>query len=1408
MNVKKITGSALVIVVVMAALAAQAQIFKTNNSDALNLGTSWVAGTAPGSGDVATWDATVATAANCTNTLGGAVTWGGILVSNPVVAVKVLTNLLAAGTGISVGSAGITLTNSANLWLAPALTATADQNWTIGSGRTLTLGEASRIITIASGNNVTINGAVVFPYEINVPGTLTIPSGSSLTCTVVNGVQSINMSSGAGVVNQTGGTVIVGRTGGTAGSPSASMIIGSGGTYNISGGSLTDNSATSGGRFDIPGSTGTGTLNISGTASVQSQAIYLANGASGTINVTNGTLTVPGGVNFRVGVSAGTGTMNVYGGTVQSGSTMNLPNGAGTGILNVSGGAVNLTGLNVSPSTGPGSVTNSGGVLTVTNNIAFGGNSGTGSGTVELDGGVTVATSITHVNVGTATLNFNGGTLKARAGSGTFLATNTITANVLAGGAVIDTTNFNVTILAPLLNGGGTDGGLIKLGSGSLTIGSAAGTYNGSTIVNGGTLALATTNHTGGSIVVSNNAGLQVVFANATTMNCSSLALGTLGASSGGTNTLNFNLGTGNPTIPVINASSLAATGTVNVAVSGSGFSIGTVHLIQYSGSLAGNDFGFALTFLTGAVGYVTNNASAHFVDLVITALPNLVWRAQVNTNWDINTTANWVDLSTSLTSVYPDGAGVTFNDSASNSVVNLTNTVNPASVTLNNVHSNYVFAGGGRISGATGLTKTGAGMVTMALTNNYNGATVISNGTFVLGVPNAIPGGGGRGSVTLEGKLDLAGFNDSINGLSGNSGIVDNSSANPVLFSIGGGNGVGAFSGLITNSGGALTLNITGGSQQLLSKNGYSGSTTNKGNLQLAYVQSISSAPLTLGGGSLYWVDAAPHTLNNQVTMSGGSAIGAPTNGLTTIANVVNLVGGVGLTCNSDVLLAGGVTNGAVSGLTGMSGSATLTINNAVGDWTGGSFQLNSGTLVLNGGTVIEDGNNFRIQCNVPNGLSYCIITNGASVTLSNSATANFRVGDSGDAAGATNILDLAGTLTVIPQTSPNTGDKFQLDGNAANSPPDVCIANLLPGGVLNVRQVGQANNVSSTFNFNGGILRANTNDFGPTYMTGLSIASVLDGGAIIDDGGYTNITIGQSLQAGGTGIGGLTKQGSGTLILTGQSTYTGNTLVNAGTLAIGAKTTFPTSYGSIAYSSNIVVAPGATFDVTAVVAANSIFDLVSGQTIMGKGSVAGVVTVDSGVTVAPGDFVSTGTLTFTNAPVLSGAVVMRLKKIGVVATNDQLVVASADTLNYDGTLTVTNTGSPLAAGDKFYLFSAAAYSGAFTLTNLPALAAGLGWVTTNLAVDGSIMVTGPVVIVSRPIFTSIVLNNGQLILRGTNGTASMSYRVFGSTNLMQPLSNWTPIVTNSFDGSGGFIFTNAVNPAKPAQFYDISVP
>ena len=55
------------------------------------------------------------------------------------------------------------------------------------------------------------------------------------------------------------------------------------------------------------------------------------------------------------------------------------------------------------------------------------------------------------------------------------------------GGAIIDSSNYNITIAQPLLNGGA--GGLTKLGPGTLTL-SGANTYVGATVVSDGTLAL------------------------------------------------------------------------------------------------------------------------------------------------------------------------------------------------------------------------------------------------------------------------------------------------------------------------------------------------------------------------------------------------------------------------------------------------------------------------------------------------------------------------------------------------------------------------------------------------------------------------------------------------------------------------------------------------------------------------------------------------------------------------------------------------------------------------------------------------------------------------------------------------------------------------------------------------------
>src|SRR5688500_8226492 len=58
-----------------------ADILKADNADDLNLGTSWVGGTAPGTEDVGVWDSTVTTA-NST-ALSAAASIGGIRIANP-----------------------------------------------------------------------------------------------------------------------------------------------------------------------------------------------------------------------------------------------------------------------------------------------------------------------------------------------------------------------------------------------------------------------------------------------------------------------------------------------------------------------------------------------------------------------------------------------------------------------------------------------------------------------------------------------------------------------------------------------------------------------------------------------------------------------------------------------------------------------------------------------------------------------------------------------------------------------------------------------------------------------------------------------------------------------------------------------------------------------------------------------------------------------------------------------------------------------------------------------------------------------------------------------------------------------------------------------------------------------------
>jgi hypothetical protein len=68
----------------------------------------------------------------------------------------------------------------------------------------------------------------------------------------------------------------------------------------------------------------------------------------------------------------------------------------------------------------------------------------------------------------------------------------------------------------------------------------------------------------------------------------------------------------------------------------------------------------------------------------------------------------------------------------------------------------------------------------------------------------------------------------------------------------------------------------------------------------------------------------------------------------------------------------------------------------------------------------------------------------------------------------------------------------------------------------------------------------------------------------------------------------------------------------------------------------------------------------------------------------------------------------------------------------------------------------------------------------------------------------TGVSVSGTTLTLSATNGVASGQFVLLGTTNLTKPLSQWTPVLTNSFNAGGNLnLSTNIINPLVPQQFY-----
>ena len=364
--------------------------------------------------------------------------------------------------------------------------------------------------------------------------------------------------------------------------------------------------------------------------------------------------------------------------------------------------------------------------------------------------------------------------------------------------------NNSNTTYSGSLSDSGTGASLTKIGNGTLTF-SGANSYSGTTTVAGGKLAVSTlqTNATAG-IMVNDGTTLAV---NASGTNQLAPASYTLGSSTGATNEF-VNLNSTN--FAPVNAGALTVNGQTTINITGGNFVVGNAYpLISYT-SIDGAG-GFQVGSMPrGMVGNIVTNGG-NTIALSVTAFAPVknVWIGSVNTNWDIATTANW--QTNGGADFYFEGDATRFDDTATVTNVFVTTVVSPNSVTVSNVSKTFTFTGYA-ISGVSGLTKQGSGLLVLSQTNTYSGDTVVSNGTLKITTASAIPTGSGKGDVVVGGAgvLDVNSASITVNGLSGNGTVDTMAGGNPTL-TVGNNGASSTFSGTLQNSSGSLALTKTG---------------------------------------------------------------------------------------------------------------------------------------------------------------------------------------------------------------------------------------------------------------------------------------------------------------------------------------------------------------------------------------------------------------------------------------------------------------------------------------------------------------------------------------------------------------------------------------------------------------------